>query len=137
MELEFISRLCICEHEYLKLVIVILFEKISDHNLNYDHDSFVCQELINSGILMINLAVLKLFIDDRNSFSIEKRKKLRLYQSANHTLNKEGLVMTQNNEVVKTDLLLMINASPPKISSSESQSTSNTVTTLPSRKNFC
>ena len=54
MELEFKAWLCICEHEYLKLVNVTLFEKIIDHNLIYDHDSFDCQELINSGILIIN-----------------------------------------------------------------------------------
>ena len=57
MELEFKSWLCICEHEYLKLVNVTLFEKIIDHNLINDHDLFVCQQLINSGILLINLAV--------------------------------------------------------------------------------
>jgi len=75
MELEFRSWLCICEHEFLKLLHVSLFEKLIDHNLIYDHDSIVCQELINSGILNINLAVFKLFIGDRNSFSIEKREK--------------------------------------------------------------
>ena len=69
----------------------------------YDHDLFVCQELINSGILMINLAILKLFIDDRNSFSIEERKKLSLYQTTSHALNEEGLVIAQNNEQVKTN----------------------------------
>ena len=46
MKLEFKAWLCICEHEYLKLVNVTLFEKIIDHNLIYDHDSFVCQEFI-------------------------------------------------------------------------------------------
>ena len=56
MELEFKSWLCICEHKFLKLVHVTLFEKIIDHNLIYDHDSFACQELINSGILMLNLS---------------------------------------------------------------------------------
>ena len=69
MELEFKTWLCICEHEYLKLLNVTLFEKMIDHNLIYDHDSFVIQEIINSGMLMIILAILKLFIDDRNSFS--------------------------------------------------------------------
>ena len=44
MALEFKAWLCICEHEYLKLVNVILFEQIIDHNLIYDHDSFGCQE---------------------------------------------------------------------------------------------
>ena len=77
-----------------------------DHNLIYDHDSAVCQELINSGILMINLAVLKLFIDDRNSFSIEERKKLSLYQTTSHAMNDEGLVISQNNGEVKTDFCL-------------------------------
>ena len=67
MELEFKAWLCICEHEYLKLVNVTLFEKMIDHNLIYNHDPFACQELINSGILMINLTVLRLFIDGRNS----------------------------------------------------------------------
>ena len=80
MELEFKAWPCICEHEYLKLVNVTLFELIIDHNLIY-HDSFGCQESINSGILLINLAVLKLFIDDRNSFAIEEWKKLGLQQS--------------------------------------------------------
>ena len=77
MELEFRSWLCICEHEFLKLLHVSLFEKLIDHNLIYDHDSIVCQELINSGILNINLAVFKLFIGDRNSFSIEKKGKFQ------------------------------------------------------------
>ena len=52
---------------------------------------------------MINLAVFKLFIYERDSFSIEKREKFRLYHTANHTLNEEDLVMTQNDEAVKTD----------------------------------
>ena len=69
--------------------------------------TIVCQELINSGILNINLAVFKLFIGDRNSFTIEKRTKLSLYQTSNHNLNAGSQVMTQNNEEVKTDLLLM------------------------------
>ena len=95
MELEF-KALCICEHEYLKLVNVTFFEKIIDHNLMYDHNTFDCQELINSGILMmINLAVLKLFIDDRNSFSIEKWK--RLHQSTSHATPMEESVILQNN----------------------------------------
>ena len=72
MGLEFKSWLCICEHEYLKLVKVTLFEKVIDHNLIYDHNIFACQELIYSGILRINLAILKLYMDDRNSFAIEK-----------------------------------------------------------------
>ena len=67
MDLEFKSWLCICEYEYLKLEKVTLFEKVIDYNLIYDHDLFVCQELINSGMLLINLAILKLFIADRIS----------------------------------------------------------------------
>ena len=65
LELEFKAWLCICEHEYLKLLNVTLFEKLIDHNLIYDHDSFIIQEIINSGMLMIILAILKLFIDDK------------------------------------------------------------------------
>ena len=61
MELEFKAWLCICEHEYKELGNITLFEKMIDHNLIYDHALFSCQELINSGILMINLAVLKLY----------------------------------------------------------------------------
>ena len=76
MELEFKAWLCICEHEYIKLVNVTLFEKMIDHNLIYDHDSFVIQAIIYSGMLMIILAILKLFIDDRNSFSYEQWEKL-------------------------------------------------------------
>ena len=38
MDLEFKSWLCICEHEYLKLVKVTLFEKVIDHNLICDHN---------------------------------------------------------------------------------------------------
>ena len=40
MNLEFKSWLCICEHEYLKLVKVTLFEKAIDRNLIYDHNLF-------------------------------------------------------------------------------------------------
>ena len=128
MELEFRSWLCVCEHEFLKLLHVSLFEKRIDHNLIYDHDSIVCQELINSGILNINLAVFKLFIGDRNSFTIEKRTKLRLYQTSNHNLNTGpgSQVMIQNNEEVKTDLLLMTTNPAQGIPSKEPQSMSNT-----------
>ena len=80
LELQFKSWLCICENEYLKLVKVTLFEKLIDHNLIYDHNLFVCQELINSGMMLINLEILKAFIDDRNSFIIEERKKLGLFK---------------------------------------------------------
>ena len=104
MNLEFKSWLCICEHEYLKLVKVTLFEKMIDHNLIYDHNLFACQELINSGRLMINQAILKLFIDDRNSFTIEERKNLGLYQSADFNLN-EYQIISQHNVKVESDSL--------------------------------
>ena len=60
MELEFKIWLYICKPEYLKLVNVTFFEKMIDHNLIYDHESFICQELIISGMLMINLTISKL-----------------------------------------------------------------------------
>ena len=56
---------------------------------------------------MINLAILKLFIDDRNSFTIEERKNLGLYQNANFNLN-EHQIISQHNEKVETDSLDMI-----------------------------
>ena len=84
MELEFKAWLCICEHEYLKLVNVTLFEKLIDHNLIYNHDAFVIQEIINSGLLLIILSVLKLFIDDRNSFSAEQGEDY-IKQKVNHS----------------------------------------------------
>ena len=67
---------------------------------------------------MINLAVLKLFVDDRNSFSIEKREKLSLYQTTSHALIEEkieeGRVVLQNNEKVKTNLLYMTSSDTPR-----------------------
>ena len=75
MELEFKFWLCNCEHEYLKLVKVILFENLIDQDLIYDHNEFGCQELINLGMLLINLDIMKSFINDRNSFTIEEKKK--------------------------------------------------------------
>ena len=87
MELEFRSWLCICEHEFLKLLHVSLFEKLIDHNLIYDHDKFGCQELINSGMLLINLDIMTSVIDDRNSFTIEERKNLGLNKKIISTSN--------------------------------------------------
>ena len=101
MELEFKTWLCICEHEYLKLLNVTLFEKMIDHNLIHDHDSFVIQEIINSGMLMIILAILKLFIDDRNSFSHEQWEKL--HQIRRQPTPMVESVITQSKEEVKTD----------------------------------
>ena len=82
-----------------------------DHNLIYDHDSFVVQEIINSGMLMIILAILKLFIDDRNSFSYEQWEKLHQIKSQPTPL--EESVITQSNEEVKTDPLLMTSITTP------------------------
>ena len=107
MDLEFKSWLCICEHEYLKLMKVTLFEKVMDHNMIYDHNIFVCQELIYSGMLRINIAILKLFIDDRNSFTIEERKSLGLYQTVKANVN-EHQIISRHSDKVKTDALDMI-----------------------------
>ena len=104
LDLEFKSWLCICEHEYLKLVKVTLFDKLIDHNLIYDHDIFECQELIYSGMLRINLAILKFFVDDRNSFTIEERKNLGLHQITKAKEMKQQIV-SQHNDEVKTDAL--------------------------------
>ena len=98
MDIEFKSWLCICEHQYLKLVKVTLFEKVIDHNLIYDHNTFAYQQLIYSGI------ILKLFIDDRNSFHIEERKNLGLYKIAKADEIKHQIV-SQHKDEVKTDAL--------------------------------
>ena len=58
---------------------------------------------------------------------LKKREKFRLNQSPNHNLNTESPVMTQNNEEVQTDLLLMTNNSAQGIPSEEPQSISNTI----------
>ena len=105
MELEFKAWLCICEHEYLKLVNVTLFEKLIDHNLIYNHDTFAIQEIINSGLLLIILSVLKLFIDDRNSFSTEQWTSL--HQTKSQPLQMEKTIISQINEEVKTNALDM------------------------------
>ena len=98
MELEFKSWLCICEHEYLKLVQVTLFEKVIDHNLIFDHNVFAYQELINSGMMVINLAIMKSFADDRNRFIIEESRNLNFTVNAGFDLvddNEEKLQNTQ------------------------------------------
>ena len=88
-----------------------LLEIIIDHNLIHDHDSFACREIINSGILMIILTVLKLFIDDRNSFSVEKWNKL--HQTKSQPIPMEESVLSQTNEEVKTDSLHMTSITTP------------------------
>ena len=104
MDWEFKSWLCICEHEYLKLMKVTLFEKVIEHNLIYDHNTLAYQELIYSGMLKINLAILKFFLDDRNSFTIEERKNLGLFQIAK-AVEKEHQIVSQHKDEVKTDAL--------------------------------
>ena len=54
---------------------------------------------------MIILSVLKLFIDDRNSFSAEQWR--RLHQTKNQALQMEKTIISQINEEVKTDALDM------------------------------
>ena len=126
MELEFKTWLCVCKHEYLKLLNVTLFEKMIDHNLIYDHDSFVIQEIINSGMLMIILAILKLFIDDRNSFSYEQWEKL--HQIKSQPTPMEESVITQSNEEVKTDPLHMTLITTPIENILETREITNTGT---------
>ena len=53
---------------------------------------------------MINQAILKLFIDDRNSFTIEERKNLGLHQITKAKEMKQQIV-SQHNDEVKTDAL--------------------------------
>ena len=70
---------------------------------------------------MINLAVCKLFLYDRNSFPYEAGKKLKLYSATTHTLNEEGLVIIQNNEEVKTDSSYFTSINTPEMLSDEMQ----------------
>ena len=63
----------------------------------YDHNIFICQKLINSGMILINLDILKSFVDDRNSFIIEEREKLGLYKNAIPIMN-ELQITSYNNE---------------------------------------
>ena len=83
---------------------VTLFEKVIEHNLIYDHNTFAYQELIYSGMLRINLAILKFFIYDRNSFNIEERKNLGLYKIAKAD-EIEQQIVSQHKDKVKTDAL--------------------------------
>ena len=75
---------------------------------------------------MINLAILKLFIDDRNSFSIEKWKSL--HQTKSHAIPMEESVILQTNEEVKTDSLYMTSITTPEAYQLETRNTSNTGT---------
>ena len=58
-------------------------------------------------MLLINLEILKSFIDDRNSFIIEERKKLGLFKNAIPSLN-EQQIKSKHDEKVETDSLYMI-----------------------------
>ena len=107
MQLEFKSWLCICEHEYLKLVQVTLFKEVIDRNLIVDHNLFTCQELIISGMFVINLAILKSLVDDRNSFIIEEMRNLNLKLNVSSDLDSNNedkpQYVSQNIEKVVTD----------------------------------
>ena len=54
LTLEFKSWLCICEHEYLKFVNIILSYKLIEHNLINGHGFDAILELIGSGMLKVN-----------------------------------------------------------------------------------
>ena len=69
---------------------ITLFEKVIDRNLIYDHAIFTCQDLINSGMMVINLAIMKSFVDGRNSFIIEERKNLDLNMNASLDLDNDN-----------------------------------------------
>ena len=96
----------------------MLFEKVIDHNLIYDHNLFVCQELINSGMLLINLPILKLFIDDRNSFIIKERKNLNLNLDTSLNLDEssddELQFILQHNAKIHTNSLIMKTGNIPE-----------------------
>ena len=109
MELEFKIWLWNCEHEYLKLVNVTLFESMIDYNLIYDHDKFGCQELINSGMLLINLDIMKSFINDRKSFTIEERKNLGLNKKIISTSNETQTPVNTHESVLNSPLGIGMN----------------------------
>ena len=75
---------------------------------------------------MINLAILKLFIDDRNSSSIEKWKSL--HQTKSHAKSMDESVILQTNEEVKTDSLYMTSITNPEACQLETRDISNTGT---------
>ena len=75
---------------------------------------------------MINLAVFKLFIDDTNSFSIEKWEKL--HQTPNHATPMEESVISQYNEEVQTDSLYMTSITTPEAQQIVNRNALNTTT---------
>ena len=62
-------------------------------------------------MLLINLAIWKLFVDERNSFAIEERKNLDLKLDTSHNLDEnsddEFQFILQHNEKVDTNSLTM------------------------------
>ena len=76
---------------------------------------------------MINLAILKLLNDDRNSFSIEEWK--RLHQIPSHATHMKESAISQYNEEVKTDLLYMTSITTPEAQQIVNWNTLNTETT--------
>ena len=76
--------------------------------------------------MIINLAILNFFIDDRNSFSFEKWKSL--HQTKSHAISIEKSVILQTNKAVKTDLLYMTLITTPEAYQLETRNTSNTRT---------
>ena len=89
---------------------------------------------------MINLAILKLFIADRNSFTVEERKKLGLNQNANLSLNEidyeDYQVISLHNEKVKTNSLNMITGNTPGNLTENEQATMSTPINTPSFQNI-
>ena len=107
ISLKFKSRLCICKHEYLKLNIVTLFNKLIEHNFINKHDFYLCLELIGPGTLKSNMSIVKLFINNINSFAIEERitlgpnSRLNMHESE----DKPIVILQQQIQYNATELL--------------------------------
>ena len=56
----------------------------------------------------INLAILKLFIDSRNSVTIKQRKNLGIILNASLNLNDKFQSISQHNEKMETDSMTLI-----------------------------
>ena len=82
-----------------------------DHNLIFYYSVFACRGLINSGVMVIFLAIMKSFADDRNRFIIEESRNLNFTVNAGFDLvddNEEKLqIISQHNEQEETDSLSM------------------------------
>ena len=76
---------------------------------------------------MINLAILKLFVDDRNSFTIKKRENLDLNLNfdASHNLDEnsddEPQFILQHNEKVNINSLIMNTGNNPEKNTDKEQ----------------